>query len=129
MAAIISLGEKLQDIRRKKEALFKRRKLMTVAAFFHGNSVCERCRNELPAEYRSKRNIRVPYLFCEVCSQEYISYIERLQGQEDAELYWQNDSWMDVWKRWIDYQGSVDYYIQSKEFLRLREENTFPESG
>lgn len=129
MAAIISLGEKIQDVRRKKEALFKRRKLMTVLAFFQGDSVCERCRNELPAGRSTNRDVRVPYLFCGICAQEYISYIDRLQGKEDAELYWQNDSWMDVWKCWIDYQGSVDYYIQSKEFLQLQEENTLPESG
>jgi predicted amidophosphoribosyltransferase len=128
VAEIISLGEKLKDVQKKKETLLRRRKLMTLEAFFQGNSVCERCHSDISKQH-AHRDIRVPYLFCDVCAQEYISYIERLQGKENPEFYWQNFSWMDVWRRWIDYRGATDQYIQSKEFLQLREETDLPDIG
>jgi hypothetical protein len=49
-------------------------------------------------------------------------YIERLQGRGDPDCYWHNDEWLDAWRKWIDYQGSVDRYVKSKEFLRLIQE-------
>lgn len=127
MANIISLNEKLKDVRQKKEGSLKRRKLSALETFFCGQrQTCERCYREIVSR---RHNLRVPYIFCDICAEEYVSYIDRLQGKEDPELYWQNDIWMDVWKRWIDFRGAVDYYIQSKEFVQLRDELNLPESG
>jgi hypothetical protein len=130
VANIISLNEKLKDAKHRKANLLKRRKLSALETFFQGERrICERCHCEITSNRRENRNLKVPYAFCEICSEEYVSYIERMQGKPDPELYWQNEIWMEVWKRWIDYRGAVDYYIQSKEFQQLREELTFPEPG
>ena len=65
---------------------------------------------------------RIPYRFCESCSEEYIDYIERLKGKGDSDCYWHNDDWLEIWKRWIDYQGVIDRYLKSKEFIQLVQE-------
>jgi len=130
VANIISLGDKIKDAKQKKADLFKRRKLRALETFFFGErQLCERCHIEIKPPHHKSHSLRVPYLFCDLCAEEYVSYIDRMQGKENPELYWQNDIWMDVWKRWIDYRGAVDYYVQSKEFIQLRDELNFPESG
>jgi hypothetical protein len=71
---------------------------------------------------RKCQNIRVPYSFCDSCSEEYIEYIDTLKGKKDEALYWHNDAWMKVWATWIEHQGAVDSYLKSKEFERLLDE-------
>jgi hypothetical protein len=51
-----------------------------------------------------------------------LEYIERLKGRGDADCYWHNESWIDSWTKWIEYQSSVDRYIKSKEFKKLLDE-------
>ncbi|MFC1859670.1 hypothetical protein ACFL9U_16825, partial [Thermodesulfobacteriota bacterium] len=56
------------------------------------------------------------------CLEEYADYIERLQGGGELESYWHNDAWLDLWRKWIDYQGAIDRYLKSKEFVQLLDE-------
>ncbi len=69
-----------------------------------------------------RKDPRVPYRFCESCSEEYIDFVERLKGGGDSDRYWHNEAWLGVWKAWIDYQSSIDNYVKSKEFIRLMKE-------
>ena len=58
-----------------------------------------------------------------------MEYIERLKGRGDAECFWHNSEWLDLWHRWIEYQGALDRYMKSKEFVKLLNElkQTHPE--
>ncbi|MBW2180598.1 MAG: hypothetical protein JRG81_09550 [Deltaproteobacteria bacterium] len=38
------------------------------------------------------------------------------------DCYWHNAEWLDSWRKWIDYQASVDRYLKSKEFTKLIKE-------
>ncbi len=129
MAEIISLDAKLQDAINKKHELTRRRKLHAVKKVFqctHCSFKCEKCGTQInkdssgSVEYHRKLN--VPYNFCKGCSDEYLDYIERLKGAGDPDCYWHNEQWIDAWKRWIDYQSSVDRYLKSKEFVQLLNE-------
>ena len=131
MAEIISLDDKLQDARNKRQALTRKRKLLAVKKVFqctHCSFKCEKCGTQIN-DYetmsdggKSSNDLRVPYRFCESCSEEYIDYIERLQGGGDADCYWHNDEWADSWHKWIEYQSTIDRYTKSKDFLKLIEE-------
>ena len=126
MADIISLENKFQEARDKKVADDRMRKLQAVRGVLQeakGILSCEKCHQELDDEaVHRERDLRVPYLFCDSCAEEYVDYIERLQGRGDKICYWRNRQWFDVWKRWIEYRGTIDTYLQSKEFRRLLEE-------
>ena len=129
MADIISIDEKLDLAKGKKAALIRKRKVMAVQKVFqcaHCAFQCEKCGTQIDRETKERKKhgggLRVPYNFCEACSAEYIDYIERLQGRGDPDCYWHNEAWVDAWKRWIDYQGSVDRYLKSKEFIQLLHE-------
>jgi len=129
MADIISLDEKLQHTKEKKAAIIKKRKILAVQKVFQCTQCafkCEKCGMQMSPVDRNKEladsNLRVPYRFCESCSEEYIDYIERLKGKGDPDCYWRNEDWLEVWKRWIDYQGVTDRYLKSKEFFQLMHE-------
>ena len=106
MAEIISLDNKLQISKQKKSELARKRKLIAV-----------------------KKVFQCTHRFCESCAEEYIEYIERLKGRGNPECYWHNAEWLDLWQKWIDYQGALDRYMKSKAFAKLLNElkQTHPE--
>ena len=127
MADVISLDEKLQLSKNKKNDLIRKRKISAVQKVLqctHCAFKCEKCGTQMhiPHDEGRTQNPKVPYRFCEGCSEEYIDYVERLKGGGDPDRYWHNDAWLGVWKAWIEYQRSVDSYLKSKEFIRLMNE-------
>lgn len=129
MADIISLGDKLKQTEEEKQELIRKRKILAVQKVFQCSQCafkCEKCGVQMcqseQREQKETREFRVPYRFCDSCSEEYLDYIERLQGRGDPDRYWHNADWLEVWKRWIDYQRGMDRYMRSKEFVQLLEE-------
>ena len=129
MANIISFNEKKGLAAEKQATLIRKRKVQAVRKVFqctHCALKCEKCGAQISGESNDtepyRRKLNVPYNFCDECSDEYLDYIERLQGGGDPDCYWHNEAWLDSWKRWIDYQSSVDQYLKSKEFKQLLNE-------
>ena len=125
MADVISIDDKLNLAKEQKAALIRKRKIKAVQKVFQCTQCaykCEKCGTQLDREAQAQGNIRVPYRLCESCAEEYIDYIERHKGAGDPDCYWRNQSWMDLWKSWIDYQSAIDSYMKSKDFLRLLQE-------
>jgi Pyruvate/2-oxoacid:ferredoxin oxidoreductase delta subunit len=129
VADIISLDNKLASAKEKKTALTRRRKIRAVQKVFQCTQCalkCEKCGTQISSELRQQHNRRgskkVPYRFCKSCMEEYLDYIERHKGSGDMECYWRNEAWLKLWKSWIDYQGAIDSYLNSKEFKQLLQE-------
>ncbi len=129
MGKIISFDDKVVSAREKKAQLSRKRKIKAVRQVFQCSSCafkCEKCGTQINPDASGddgqQHNLRVPYSFCDACTDEYIDYIEHLKGQGDEECYWHNDAWIDAWRKWIDYQGSLDTYLKSKEFQQLLQE-------
>jgi Pyruvate/2-oxoacid:ferredoxin oxidoreductase delta subunit len=129
VANIIELDKKLKHTKEKKAEIIRKRKILAVQKIFqcmHCAFKCEKCGTQIqPDEHGQQRvisDLRVPYRFCESCAEEYIDFIERLKGRGDPEYYWHNDIWLEMWRKWIDYQGAIDTYLKSKEFRQLLEE-------
>ena len=129
MADVISLDQKLQDAKEKKSGHDRRRKLLAVKQVFqctHCSLKCEKCGTQISApdtdNARGESDLKVPYRFCESCADEYLDYIKRLTGGGNPDWYWHNDPWRAAWQKWIEYQGAVDSYTRSKEFVQLLHE-------
>ena len=129
MADIISIDNKLQLSKDKKAELVRKRKISAVQKVLqctHCTFKCEKCGTQMSVSPGGdeviKKDLRVPYRFCESCSEEYLDYVDRLKGGGDPDQYWHNDDWLGIWSAWIDYQSSVDRYLKSKEFLQLMNE-------
>jgi hypothetical protein len=135
MGDIISLDDKLQEARDRKGLEDRKRKLSAIRTVMQRTGRpprCEKCLQKVPPEVLAERDeaerLRVPYIFCESCSEDYVDYIEFLQGREKPDRYWHNGAWRDLWRSWIDYQGSVDRYTKTPEFKQLLEELKAPDS-
>ena len=116
MTKIIQLDKKLQHTKEKKAEIIRKRKILAVQKIFqcmHCVFKCEKCGTQIAFEHESGVKIsadpKVPYRFCESCSEEYVDYIDRLQGKGNSEYYWHNEDWLKVWRTWIDYKGAVSY--------------------
>ena len=136
MAEVISLDNKLQISKQKKSELVRKRKLLAVKKVFqctHCALKCEKCGTQIGTDSIDEAigffETKIPYRFCESCAEEYMEYIECLKGRGDAECFWHNSEWLDLWQRWIQYQGALDRYMKSKEFVKLLNElkQTHPE--
>jgi hypothetical protein len=129
LTKIIKLDDKLQHTKEKKAEIIRKRKILAVQKIFQCTQCifkCEKCGTQIAHDQESKvgsaGDLKVPYRFCESCSEEYTDYIERLQGKVNPECYWHNQDWIEVWNKWIDYQSVIDRYLKSKEFRRLLNE-------
>ena len=129
MADIISICDKLAQAKNKQSASRNKRKRQAAQQMYHCAgcaAVCERCRAPLMTAGRGQTGQaparRIPYRLCEDCAEEYMDYIERLQGRGDTTLYWRNQTWMEVWATWINHRAALDRHFRSKDFFRLLEE-------
>ena len=129
MTKIIQLDDKLQHSKEKRAEIIRKRKILAVQKIFqciHCVFKCEKCGTQIGFEHETAVKIsgdpKVPYRFCESCSEEYVDYMDRLQGKGNPEYYWHNEAWLKVWHTWIDYKGVIDGYLKSKEFKKLLEE-------
>ncbi len=129
MADIISICDKLAQVRDRQSASRDKRKRLAVQQMYQCagcSAVCERCSAPVTAGCRCEtgkdRDPRIPYRFCEDCAEEFVDYIDRLQGRVDDTLYWRNEAWMEIWATWINHRAALDRHFRSKEFARLLEE-------
>lgn len=128
MAEIISFDNRRQKAEDRLKSQELKRKFETVRRMLnctHCSTKCLKCGTSITPENHPDRrfsHLRIPYRFCGSCAEDYLEYIERLKGLGDPECYWQNDQWLEVWGKWIEYQGSMDRYVRSREFLQLVQE-------
>ena len=133
MADIIPLDEKLDHARNRRSrrlAEYKRRTAESILRQVRRDGACEKCgATAAPrADKPAGQKIHIPYRLCAPCAGEYADFIDRIQGGGDPRRYWQNATWRESWKRWIDYQGSLHSFMASKEFRRLVQEVNDPDS-
>ena len=122
MDKVISLEKKLKHSAALKADIIRKRKIQAVKRIYqctHCASKCERCGNGIDFIPKKSDHAPLPYHFCNSCAEEYRDYIAKLQGKSDPDLYWHNDAWLNAWRQWIDYQGAIDQFTRSKEFVRL----------
>jgi hypothetical protein len=126
VADIISIDEKLKAVKDFEAARLYQRKLVAVRQTVQCAQCrlkCEKCGAHLqPGSGEAATDhpsFRVPYRFCDFCAQEYVDYVERMQGRGDPGCYWQNAAWRDAWGRWISYRGALDSFSKTPEFARL----------
>lgn len=131
MANIISLNGRIRQKQAAEEQQTNRRKAYALRQAYRCrrcSSICEKCGLEIDENELMKprpdhdHEVAIPYRFCEPCLEEYLDFIHRLQGKGKQHYYWRNDEWLETWRRWIDYQASMDRYVKTREFARLVEE-------
>ena len=127
MSNVITLDSRRQAADEKDAVRKRKRKIQAVQKvlqFTRCALKCEKCGAgiETSDEVANSGRQQIPYRFCESCYEDYTDYIKRLTGDEDSENYWHNTEWMDIWKKWIEWQHAIDRYRKTKEFNQLLDE-------
>jgi len=130
VADIISICDKLDRAKMGQNIRLDIRKKRAVEHLFQHSCCsieCEKCGRPVTnacaqGDCEKKQAHRVPYQFCETCTEEFIDYIERLKGRGDTDCYWRNEAWLEVWSTWINHRAALDRHARSKEFARLLQE-------
>lgn len=131
MADIISLNGRIQQKQAVEQTRVARRKALALRQALHCrkcSNICEKCGLEIDENELLKsrvdhdHEVAIPYRFCESCLEEYLDFIHRLQGKGKVQYYWRNVEWIETWRRWIDYQASMDRYVKTRDFIRLVDE-------
>ena len=134
MTSIISFQDKLKRTREKKERLVRKEKILAVQKILRCTRCplkCEKCGGQIEDSYQGHKDQllpKIPYRFCNSCTDEYWAYINRMKGCDNPSYYWHNDAWLRLWQSWIDYQSAMDRYTQSSEFQQLLSELRLMES-
>jgi len=128
MADIISLDKRQQLTEKKKTELIRKRKILAVQKIFQCTQCpfkCKKCGTNVGERHHNdeeNQEDKIPYILCESCYEEYMDYIDRLNGEGDSECYWHNKEWSELWKRWMEYQDAIDRYMKSESFMKLLQE-------
>jgi len=129
VADVIAIDKKMQLKAGERAAHIRKRKILAVRKVFHCThcaSKCEKCGTQIgvqPAHQETAfSGATIPYNFCESCTEEYLDYMDRLQGGGNPDYYWHNETWQAIWENWIAYQTSIEHYLKSAEFSKLLQE-------
>lgn len=129
MADIISIDERIADAREKKSSLDRRQKIRAVQKILQCTRCafkCEKCGTQIDPHTTAGCNQpkcrQASFRLCEDCREEYLDYLRRNQNQDGSNCYWRNDAWRELWRSWIEYQKSIERYMQSREFQQLLHE-------
>jgi|OpeIllAssembly_1097287.scaffolds.fasta_scaffold30880_3 hypothetical protein len=126
MGNVIEFGKKAQDLKSIRDEEVRQRKIDALKKIFQCTRCllkCAKCGAQINMEADSNARMAAPYPLCRSCHEEYQEFKERQAGTDPhPRYYWHNDSWMSVWKSWLDQQRCLDEYRQSKEFLQLLQE-------
>lgn len=62
------------------------------------------------------------YVFCKSCKGEFEDFLAITSGDKEAEVFWHNKAWQEMWSAWLDYQQAIQRFMRSPEFKLLLSE-------
>ena len=85
---------------------------------------CAKCGSQLEVPQPQIISETLPLKLCPGCWEEYRLFQELVSGQSPAEgrEYYHNQTWLGIWKSWLEYQRQLQEYRNSEEFSRLVED-------
>jgi hypothetical protein len=85
---------------------------------------CAKCGSQLEAPQPQIISETLPLKLCPACGEEYRLFQELVSGQSSVPglEYYHNQTWLGIWKSWLEYQRYLQEFRNSEEFLRLVEE-------
>ena len=127
MADIIPFQDRLR--KQKEGALSKEKKqrsdsfrmVMQCTACPHK---CAKCGSQLEEPQPQIISETLPLKLCPGCWEEYHLFQELISGRFPAagREYYHNQTWLGIWKSWLEYQRHLQDYRNSEEFSKLVEE-------
>jgi len=124
---IVSLSERLESKRHKKQIERYRGKTETIQKIIQCSSCqirCSMCGLYLKKEETSTEipHASMDLMLCESCRSEFDDFLSVSRGQQPSEVFWHNKEWVKMWSAWINYRKAMTAFVDSSEFKLLMEE-------
>ncbi len=124
---IVSLSERLESKRHKKQIERYRGKTETIQKIIQCGSCqirCSMCGLYLKKEETSTEipHASMGLMLCESCRSEFDDFLSVSRGQQQSDVFWHNKEWVKMWSAWINYRKAMTAFVDSPEFKLLMEE-------
>ena len=124
---IVSLSDRLESKRHKKQISRYRGKIETIQKIIQCGSCqirCAMCGLYLRKEESHKDipHASMGLMLCESCRSEFDDFLSVSRGQQRSEVFWHNKEWVKMWSAWINYRKAMTAFVDSPEFKLLMEE-------
>jgi len=124
---IVSLAERLENKRHKKQVERYRGKVETIQKIVQCGSCqirCAMCGLYLKRDASSASPPLSPggLIFCESCRSEFDDFLSVSRGGKRSEVFWHNKEWVKLWSSWVNYRKAMSAFVDSPEFKLLMEE-------
>jgi transcription elongation factor Elf1 len=84
-------------------------------------AMCGHHLSEAPGE-TERTSGPLGFVFCDGCREEFEAYLDISSGEKEAEVFWHNEAWLEMWSAWVDYQQAIHRFMHSSEFKLLLSE-------
>lgn len=85
---------------------------------------CAMCGHQLNPDATSSTPEPGPlgYVFCESCRGEFEDFLAISSGKKQADVFWHNKAWLEMWSSWLSHQQAIQRFMHSPEFKLLLSE-------
>lgn len=124
---IVSLADRLESKRQKKQIARYRGKIETIQKIIQCGSCqirCALCGLHLKKEESSTDipHASLGLTLCESCRSEFDDFLSVSKVQQQSEVFWHNKEWVKMWSAWINYRKAMTAFVESPEYKLLMEE-------
>ena len=125
MSKVLSISDRLDEKRRREQLERHHSKIETVKRAVQCSSChlkCAMCGIHLDGDDLSccpPVSSSQAFNLCETCRSEFDDYLEIMNGNKGADIFWHSKEWLKLWSTWLDYQEAVGSFRNSREFRQL----------
>ncbi|MFH1629031.1 MAG: hypothetical protein ABIE47_09945 [Pseudomonadota bacterium] len=130
MEKVLNITARLEDRRRKEQVEAYRDKFEAVQRVLQCSACHFRCamcgrQTKGPDSSSPPQPALAESSLCESCLSEFEAFQKiSKEGRSEADIFWHNDEWIELWACWLDYQRSIEKFRNSFDFNRLTEKST-----
>ena len=127
MDKIVSLSDRLESKRHKKQIARYRGKIETIKKIIQCGSCqirCAMCGLYLKEEEPTREipHASLDLMLCASCRSEFDDFLSVSRERQQSEVFWHNKEWVKMWSAWINYRKAMTAFVGSPEYKLLMEE-------
>jgi hypothetical protein len=129
MDKILHITDRLESKKKKQQVETYRKRIDALRAIMQCSSCCFKCAmcgHQMGANSACGSapvsSSQPDAHLCESCRIEFNDYIDMVNGKKEAEVFWHNREWLNLWSAWVAYQESIREFRNSPECKRLNTE-------
>lgn len=127
MEKVLSITARLHDKKRKAQVEEYRDRFEAIQRVLQCSACqykCAMCNRHIERSDSSNPPPSSPgeFSLCDSCRSEFEAFKEASQkGGAEADVFWHNREWIELWECWIKFQRSIDGFRNSLNFNKIAE--------